>query len=396
LFAALSTTPHLPTEAYSSEREEDAQGIDQRKTRDRDEDYSSDSDEEDKDSVIDEDTDKENSSPIQKRPSKNKRKKHSVSSKRSLPKTSSSTTSKRKKKRRPVSDESSAKSSSSQTSRSVLSDSSRSHLQARRVSDSQGLTTMAGTRYQEQKRNRDAIATPVDDDDSSSSTEEPPVKKRKMTKDQQITALQQQNTSHEATIMKQARMITTRDDKITDLEVIVANLKRQQKKKLVGVPENTALKLVVKTYTTSHVWTWYKFIADEDELDEIMERILLSCEDGVKILSKVDGADKQEARKELLRSYSLTYGPDICKAINGKRSTTQSALFKAVMDRIKEGKRVPRQTVFLKIIRRKGLQYRTEEGAEGPTPDNIEVVDSNREVFDWYVDQLLDQRPGQR
>lgn len=249
------------------------------------------------------------------------------------------------------------------------------------------------TRYQEQKRKRDALATPVDDD-SSSGTEEPPTKKKRMTKDQQITALQQLTKSHEATIKKQAQMIDTRDNKIDGLEVMIENLKRQQKRKQVGVPENKALKLVVKTYTTSHVWTWYKFIADEDELDEIMERILLSCEDGVKILSKVDGADKQEARKELLRSYSLTYGPDICKAINGKRSTTQSALYKAVMDRLKEKKRVPKPKTFLKIIRRKGLQYRTEEGADGPTPDVIEVVDSNREVFDWYVDQLLPKVVG--
>ena len=114
LFAALSTTPHLPTEAYASAREEDAQGIAKRKTQDTDEDCSSDSDEEDKDSQ------------------------------------------RKKKKRRPVSDESSAKSSFSQTSRSVLSDSSRSHLQARRASDSQELTTMPpGTRYQEKKRKRD-------------------------------------------------------------------------------------------------------------------------------------------------------------------------------------------------------------------------------------------------
>jgi hypothetical protein len=122
-----------------------------------------------------------------------------------------------------------------------------------------------------------------------------------------------------------------------------------------------------------------------------MEFVLNSCEDGQKILAKVAGDDKVERKKALLRSYSLTYGNDICKAINQKRSSAQSAIYEAVMLR-QTGEnrgRVPLPGNFLKIIRRKGLSYKTLEGADGPTAENIAAVDSNRETFDWCADDLV-------
>ena len=122
-----------------------------------------------------------------------------------------------------------------------------------------------------------------------------------------------------------------------------------------------------------------------------MEFVLQSCEDGRKILVKVAGDGKEAEKKALLRSYSLTYGDDTCKTINQKRSSCQHEIYEAVMERRTGEKRgrVPPPANFLKIIKRKGLSYTTVEGAEGPTAENIAAVDSNREVFDWYVDELL-------
>ena len=396
LFTALLTPPHPPTEAHSSAREEDAQEPPQH----QDQDYSSDEEDsfiekpapqpEDDDSSI---LDKENFSTIPK-PTKQKKSTSSESHKRKLPKGVSSTATKKKKhKKRRVSDESSARSSSSKTSRSVLSDMSRSHVQARRVSDSQGLTTMLPP-----ARKRKATHP----EQQSSDDDEPPAKKTKLTPGQQIKQLELRLQSETASVKKQSSMITKRDDKIQELKDYIEELleeieglKRSNRKRQVGVPVNKGIKLVVKTYTNNTVWHYYKFIADEEELDEIMENILLSCEDGVKILAEYDGDDKKGERAALIRSYSLTYGPDICKSINGKRSSTQSALYDCVMTRRNEHKkRVPKPDVFLKIIRRKGLQYKIEEGETEPTPENKRAVDSNREVFDWYVDELLPKVVG--
>ena len=52
----------------------------------------------------------------------------------------------------------------------------------------------------------------------------------------------------------------------------------------VGVPLNKAIMLLVKEQTGEQIWKKYKFIADEDELDVIMEEILLSTDHTANIL----------------------------------------------------------------------------------------------------------------
>ncbi len=49
---------------------------------------------------------------------------------------------------------------------------------------------------------------------------------------------------------------------------------------------------------------------------------------------------------------------------------------------------------MLRIIRRKGLDYRIEEGKDAPSAANKKQVDSNREVFDWYSNKLVQKVVG--
>ena len=124
-----------------------------------------------------------------------------------------------------------------------------------------------------------------------------------------------------------------------------------------------------------------------------MKKIMLSTDHGRAALV---GLSPNEQEK-MVRSYSLTYGKKtINPLINQRRSTTQTALCKAVMKRVKEGKKIPTPKTMLEIIIRKGLTYKIEAGSEEPTPENKQQVDEWREIFDWYVGDLVGKVTGHK
>jgi hypothetical protein len=159
-----------------------------------------------------------------------------------------------------------------------------------------------------------------------------------------------------------------------------------------GVPVNEGFLLVVDKHTRGPVWQKNKFIANDKELDKVMKKLMLNTDHGRKAL---DGLSDVE-QKAFVRSYSLTYGKlKINPLINNRRSTTQTALCKAFLKRTKEGKRIPTPATLLQIIRRKGLNYIIEDGNEGPTAGNKLMVDTNRDIYDWYVYVLVGKVCGQ-
>lgn len=169
-----------------------------------------------------------------------------------------------------------------------------------------------------------------------------------------------------------------------DLRLAIQELKKKSKNKS-GVALNEGFLNIVENRSRSTVWRGKKFIAGENELDLIMHKILKSCDHGRDALDGLEG----DALDAMVRSYSLTYGQIINDTINGKRSQVQTSIWKVVKARKLAGKRVPKPSTMLQIIRRKGLRYTIEEGKTEPTRENKEEVDSNREVFDWYSDELI-------
>jgi hypothetical protein len=314
--------------------------------------------------------------------------------------------SKKKTKKAPkqtVSDDSSTHASFSKTSRSVLGDVAKTNLQRHRVSYTKELTMTGRDSLRARKPDDD------DDDSTESEPEEPEKKKRKTTKskeegkegkdDPQViiekltTKLGTKNATIKDLQLKIANLHVTIEDRnttIEELELKNATLVKQKGTKQLGVPLNKAIKLLVNEEAKGFIWKRFKFIADDAELDKIMEMILMKHDHTAAIITGLTDDDKAAT----IRNYSLTYGPGICDTINSKRSTTQSAICDVVLGRKKTGKRIPSVANLLLIIRRKGLAYSIKEGESEPTDENKKLVDSNRDIFDWYVDKLVPKVVG--
>jgi hypothetical protein len=236
------------------------------------------------------------------------------------------------------------------------------------------------------KRDSDLISHSEDDE-----SDEPPTKRKKNAKEQ-IQDLESKMLAKQTKIQDfrdQIRKLKIENKELNDRDtMLVDRIQELEQGALtapLGVPKNEGYVLVVDKKAKGPVWHKNKFIADEDELDMVMKNLMLSTDHGTQVLDGLSDVDQ----KQLVRSYSLTYGYPMLKTINGRRSTTQSAIQKAVMKRGRSGKRIPTVATLLQIIRRKGLNYVIEDGDEGPTPENKTMVDGNREIFDWYVDELL-------
>jgi hypothetical protein len=256
---------HLPA-GYQSAHEEDAQG---QQHKGQEEEYSASEDEDSEDEEI---CDKENVSSQQRHSQvkQSKARKRSKTKAR-LPKTVVAQKKKRKRKKGvPVSDDSSALTSYSKSSRSALSDQSQKQLQARRVTDSQGLHTNTMATETRKQGRREPDPPPSDEDETEDeeepTKEQPPKKKKKQSKDEQIHSLQLKCNSHSKTMHAQTKSIQESKQEIADLKLHVEGLRsaiaelKKFKKKLVGVPENKGFKLVCKTVVSTEVWHHWKFI----------------------------------------------------------------------------------------------------------------------------------------
>jgi hypothetical protein len=292
----------------------------------------------------------------------------------------------------------------SSTYRSVLGDVAKKKLTNRRVEYSQEITMPGPGSLRPSK----AKSKRSDDSDDDSDVDRRPKKRPKCKsenededeeddKDVIIKDLKAKlETKSEKIETKNARIVqlkaTIKDHLavIEELHERNEDLERQKEEQQVGVVKNAAIVLLVAKQTKTLIWYRHKFIADNDELDGIMEAILLSTPATAKLVQGLDDDEK----KVLLRSYSVTYGYQICRIINDKRSSVQTAVCDAVMLRRKEGGRIPTVGNMLQFIRRKNLDYSIEEGETEPSASNVAMVESNLEVFDWYSNKLVGKVVG--
>jgi hypothetical protein len=351
-------------------------------------------------------SDKENS--LKQRPrattkTKSKKKQRADSSSSSRPKK------KRAKRKQPQQDQdiSDDNSSVSKPTKSVLSEQSQQNLSSRRINYSE---EMSGNTGSSRKRTVQDISASDDSVDSGSNLDLP--ERYKMDDHDVNVRLEAQmlvknnKIKHMRGVIKDLKSEKLKLKEFGDrlesdkvelkersdrLEVRVVELEEAALNPPLGVAENEGFRPLVQAATKGFIWNRNQFIANPSEMDRIMLQIMLSTVYGRELL---EGLSEQE-KKKLVTSHALTYGKKyINPMINQKRSVTQTALWKAVAKRTAAGKKIPSTATMLQIIRRKGLEYIIHEENTEPTPENIRQVDEWREIFDWYVGDLVSKVTG--
>lgn len=292
--------------------------------------------------------------------------------------------------------------SDSQTSRSVLGEISQNNHRARRVNY---VNNMAGLRKGTQEKRAQALAAEAARKAVQDAKKAAASKKRTssgMESDEESTTGRSQFKKLKKELedrSKSNRALRSENhdlrSEVTKLNGIIVELRDENsnlKKTKVrgGVPLNADFKHIVEKLSRTYVWKEHKFIANQEQLDKVMLKVMMKTDHGREALK---GQTKEE-KQATSHSYALTYGKFICPIINGRRSTVQQQLQKAFIARAKEGSYIPPPAKFLQIIRRKGLNYKIKDGETEPTPENKTEVDRNRDVFDWYSDVLVPKAVG--
>ncbi len=145
----------------------------------------------------------------------------------------------------------------------------------------------------------------------------------------------------------------------------------------------------IKAFVQTEIWRETKFLGNEDELERVCKEIIVSMPEFAKMVS-----EDEAVMDENVEIFYDVYGNEICKALNGKRSTVCGQLGKAYTKRFLEGKTMPTPGQLKTVILRRDLVPREiPEGTEGEELAEIQAynkeVELNLDFFEWYWECCL-------
>lgn len=169
--------------------------------------------------------------------------------------------------------------------------------------------------------------------------------------------------------------------------------KRFRSANLWDVTENQEVGGWLKTLFRTIVWDKSKFLANEQELDEVMFNCLMLTQSVATRLEKLE-EDEQET---MVRRYSVVYGMKCTKVINDKRNGWQQDVKKVHMALLKEGKAFTSKQL-LHVAQRLDLKFYDEahEDEAKAVEDKVKNLKTQRyrDRFGICVDRYMPQRKG--
>ena len=166
---------------------------------------------------------------------------------------------------------------------------------------------------------------------------------------------------------------------------------RRRKKTVSIIPFDKEFAEGVLTQTVRQkLWIDVKFLAPdqaEDATESVMREI---PQVRAKYLpNPADGDGHEDVDQEAnIKAFHTTYGDEVVKALNGRRSDAQSSVRKAYVARAKEGKFMPCPDRILEVVLRKYMRAGVNHEETGEVITE-EYAKTNRELFMWYWDKLL-------
>ena len=165
---------------------------------------------------------------------------------------------------------------------------------------------------------------------------------------------------------------------------------RRRKKTVSAIPYDKEFAEGVLTQTVRQkLWMDVKFLV-EGQAEEATESVMRDIPhiQAKYLPNPADGEYEDVDSDANIKAFYTTYGDEVVKALNGRRSDAQSSVRKAYVARAKEGKFMPCPDRILEVVLRK---YMRAGGNHEETGEEItqEYADRNRELFMWYWDKLL-------
>ena len=154
---------------------------------------------------------------------------------------------------------------------------------------------------------------------------------------------------------------------------------KRRKKYSASFPLSDEMKKLVIAVAGSSLWRTCKFLVTKEQLWVATEEVMMDIPEAKKLVMDVENKDDN------IEAFANTYGDEICKVINNKRSNAQSGLKKAFLDRAANGLTFPDPDQLLAIVKRKGLDFDANDPAK-----NAQA----REWFMWYWECLLPKVGG--
>ena len=161
------------------------------------------------------------------------------------------------------------------------------------------------------------------------------------------------------------------------------------------IPLSSELEDHIIAIVKQKIWRTCKFISNTDQLDRVCEQIMEMSPELQKYANK---ALKKEVREGYRASLATNYGEKICGTINSTRTTVQSNIRKAYVERACSGRSMPTAKELLDIVRRKNLVMESDKPKVGQTEEEFRAlerkVQRNMDWFLWYWDKLLVAETG--